>query len=307
MTSFYIRRASTAAVCAGGAMLWGGFPSCEEKVNSSNVAFSPTEFRKFKLRASEAVSHNAKLFRFDLPSDHHETGLVVASCLVAKAVIDGKTVVRPYTPVSLNRKFTSLLFRLVLIFPDQKGYVDLLVKTYPSPGGLMSRHISDDLVPGDYLEMKGPFKKIDYTPNMKQKIGMIAGGTGITPMLQIIREALSNPLDTTEITLIYANVTEDDILLRDELDALQYLYPSFKVYYTLDQPPSTWKSGKGFVSAEMVSSFLPKPNDDCMVLVCGPKGMVSHVAGPKGPKNSQGEVGGLLKALGFKDDQVFKF
>jgi len=106
---------------------------------------------------------------------------------------------------------------------NQKGFVDLIIKSYPKPGGIMSRHIQS-LRPGiDHVEMKGPFKKIDYRPNMCKKLGMIAGGTGITPMLQIIREVLSNPEDRTEISLIFANVSEDDILLRDELDALAYL------------------------------------------------------------------------------------
>jgi cytochrome-b5 reductase len=45
---------------------------------------------------------------------------------------------------------------------------------------------------------------------------MIAGGTGITPMLQLIREMLQNPDESIELRLIFANQSEDDILLRDE-------------------------------------------------------------------------------------------
>jgi cytochrome-b5 reductase len=254
-------------------------------------ALSDKEFRAFKLRSSERLSDNTRLYRFELPSAQHEAGLNVASCLVVRATVDGKSVVRPYTPVSLNH---------------QRGYVDLLIKTYPAPGGQMSRHI-EQLAPGDELEMKGPFKKVEYKANMHKKIGMIAGGTGITPMLQVIREVLSNPNDRTEIRLVFANVTEDDILLRDELDALQYLYPAFKVFYTLDKPPAGWKGGKGFVSAQMIQAHLPKPDEDCLLLVCGPKGLLAHVSGEKGPQNSQGPLGGLLKELGFLDDKVYKF
>lgn len=119
-----------------------------------------------------------------------------------------QTITRPYTPVSQN---------------GQKGYVDLIIKSYPKPGGIMSRHIQS-LRPGvDVVEMKGPFKKIEYRANMYKKMGMIAGGTGITPMLQIIREVLSNPDDRTQVSLVFANISEEDILLRDELDALAYL------------------------------------------------------------------------------------
>lgn len=81
---------------------------------------------------------------------------------------------RPYTPVSRN---------------TQKGYFDLIVKVYDS--GVMSKHLGS-LSPGDSLEVKGPIPKIEYRPNMKKRIGMIAGGSGITPMYQVILEVLSN-------------------------------------------------------------------------------------------------------------------
>lgn len=259
---------------------------------SKKVALSTNEYREFKLIKTEQVSHNTTLQRFSLPSPEHESGLTVASCIVARAMINGKQVVRPYTPVSLN---------------GQKGYVELLIKSYPVPGGLMSRHIQS-LKPGkDTLEMKGPFKKIEYRPNMKKHIGMCAGGTGITPMLQIVREILSNPDDRTQVSLIFANVTEEDILLRAELDALVFLYPNFKVYYTLDRPPSGWQGGQGFISEEMIRKNLPPPGDDTLILVCGPKGLVEHVSGPKETKESQGPLQGLLQKIGYTQEQVYKF
>jgi cytochrome-b5 reductase len=267
------------------------FTKTEEK-KERKIALSPSEFRSFKLHSSEQVSHNTCRQKFELPSPDHETGLPVASCIVARAEIDGKVIVRPYTPVSLN---------------NQRGYVELVIKSYPAPGGVMSRHIQG-LRPGlDTLEMKGPFKKIEYSPNMKKKIGMIAGGTGVTPMLQVIREVLSNPEDHTEVSLLFANVSEQDILLRSELDALAYLYPNFKVYYTLDKPPSGWQGGKGFVSAEMIQKRMPSPSDDNLILVCGPKGLMEHISGPKEQKDQQGPLSGLLKSAGYTESQVFKF
>jgi cytochrome-b5 reductase len=107
--------------------------------NQDKVAFSPNEFRPFTLERTEFISSNSTRQRFLLQSPEHQTGLTVASCIVAKAEIDGKVVVRPYTPISLN---------------EQRGFVELLVKSYPAPGGLMSRHIQS-LKPGQTLEMKG--------------------------------------------------------------------------------------------------------------------------------------------------------
>ncbi|KAL4558172.1 hypothetical protein LXL04_036370 [Taraxacum kok-saghyz] len=57
---------------------------------------------------------------------------------------------------------------------------------------------------------------IRYTPNMKKHIGMNAGGSGITPRLQVIEAIVKNPDDTTKVSLIYANVSPDDILLKKE-------------------------------------------------------------------------------------------
>lgn len=67
------------------------------------------------------------------------------------------------------------------------------------------------------MQMKGPFQKISYQPNKWKRIGMIAGGSGLTPMLQVVFEALKRaPLDdNTQITLVFANVSEEDIILKD--------------------------------------------------------------------------------------------
>jgi cytochrome-b5 reductase len=99
---------------------------------------------------------------------------------------------------------------------------------------------------------------------------MIAGGTGITPMLQIIRAVLKNPDDKTKISLIYANVSVEDILLKQELDELVTIYPGrFKVYYVLNNSPPGWTGGVGFVSKAHIEEHMPKSSDDIKILLCG--------------------------------------
>jgi cytochrome-b5 reductase len=99
---------------------------------------------------------------------------------------------------------------------------------------------------------------------------MIAGGTGITPMLQIIRAALKNSDDQTRLSLIYANVNFEDILLKNELDALVKKHGArFKVYYVLNNPPPVWDGGIGFVSKEQIQNHMPPPSDDIKILLCG--------------------------------------
>ncbi len=99
---------------------------------------------------------------------------------------------------------------------------------------------------------------------------MIAGGTGITPMLQIIRAALKNPQDPTRLSLVYANVNYEDILLKKELDELADKYPSrFKVFHVLNNPPKGWTGGIGFVSKEQIATHLPASHDNIKILLCG--------------------------------------
>lgn len=208
----------------------------------------------------------------------------------------GKAVIRPYTP-------TSPL--------EQKGSFDLIVKAYP--GGKVSKHFAG-LQPGDVVECKGPFKKFDYVPNGWRAVGMVAGGSGITPMYQLIHTILSNPRDKTEIRLVYASRSEEDIILKEELDALAVLHPQFKVVYTVDAPKDAakWQGKTGYISKDMLASFLPPPQAEgeelhYKVLVCGPPGMMKTVSGEKKSPADQGELTGLLKDMKYSQAQVFKY
>ncbi len=188
-----------------------------------------------------------------------------------------RVAIRSYTPIS---------------DPDSLGYFELLVKTYPN--GTVSKYLSE-LKIGDMVEVKGPKGSFEYDPKNTKQLGMIAGGTGITPMYQVIKHALSLPDDKTYFSLVYANVNEDDILLRLELDQLASSHPDrFKVYYTLDNPPSRWKEGSGFVTSEMITNHLPRPAKDAKILICGPPPMVASMF-----KHCE--------SIGYSTDMLFKF
>ncbi|KAL4571512.1 hypothetical protein LXL04_018272 [Taraxacum kok-saghyz] len=287
------------------------------------AALDSKKWQAFKLQEKATVSHNTHVYRFSF-DPNLKLGLGVASCLITRQVpkhlksfsftnklhkkllissiilgfrvpsgqdANGKTkyVIRPYTPIS---------------DPDSKGYFDLMIKVYPE--GNMSQHFAK-LEPGDVVEVKGPVEKVGYTPNMKKHIGMIAGGSGITPMLQVIEAILKNPDDNTKVSLVYANVSPDDILLKKRLDMLAATHPNLKVFYTVDNPSKYWVGGTGFISKDMALKGLPAPSDDTLILVCGPPGMMKHIAGDKGKDKSQGEVIGILKDLGYTEEMVYKF
>ncbi|KAK2496834.1 hypothetical protein MC885_013896 [Smutsia gigantea] len=83
-----------------------------------------------------------------------------------------------------------------------------------------------------------PDKKSDPVIKMVKCVGMIAGGTGITPMLQVIRAIMKDPDDHTVCHLLFANQTEKDILLRPELEELRNEHSTrFKLWYTVDRAP----------------------------------------------------------------------
>lgn len=205
-----------------------------------------------------------------------------------------------------------------------EGEFSLVIKVYrPAPpkfpdGGLMSQHL-DDLSIGDKILMKGPKGHMEWFLNSSkpgsftvkplgqpreerfcQQIGMMSGGTGITPMLQILHAIFRDgkPSDIN-VNMIYANQTEDDILVRKELEALQEEFPSrFHLWYTLDRPPKKeWKYSTGFINAKMVEEHLlfEDKSKPTQFYICGPPPMVKFACLP------------ALEAAGFskKDWVIF--
>ena len=154
---------------------------------------------------------------------------------------------------------------------------------------------------------------------------------------------LANPKDRTKLQLVFANQTEADILLKKEIDDRAAAHPGrLSVYYVVDKSSSWfWKGGtvrgwdsnprpapavrapsfrrvtrvplpswKGYVTEAMLKEHMPPPSADSMIFVCGPPPMYKAICGPKGtpedPK-AQGELGGLLKKMGYETPRVFKF
>ncbi|GAA5936492.1 hypothetical protein JCM10213_000334 [Rhodosporidiobolus nylandii] len=220
-------------------------------------ALDPAQWQKFKLVEKIVISPNTAIYRFELPKGRI-LGLPIGQHVSVSATINGKLIQRSYTPTSSD---------------DDVGFFDLLIKSYPT--GNISRHFGE-LKVGDYVDVKGPKGQMRYAPGFAANIGMIAGGTGITPMLQIIRAALKNPKDTTKMSLIYANVNPEDILLKSQLDELAAAHPNrFEVYYVLNNPPVGWEGGVGFVSKEMIEQRLAPFADDAKMLLCGPPPMMT--------------------------------
>ncbi|OBZ87736.1 NADH-cytochrome b5 reductase 1 [Choanephora cucurbitarum] len=245
----------------------------------------PATFKRFKLIEKTPVSHNTCKYRFQLPYPDDALGLPIGQHIAIMAEINGKKISRSYTPIT----------------PEQdRGHFDLVIKSYPT--GNISK-LMGELKVGDSVGIRGPKGNFAYRRNMVRAIGMIAGGTGITPMLQIIRRICYDPSDTTKIDLIFANITLGDILLKDELDTMATDCPDqFQVHYVLERPPSDWSGETGFVTKEMVQKYCPAPAHDIKLLLCGPLLMM------KAMTSITTELGYQKpRAVSKMEDQVYKF
>ena len=124
-----------------------------------------------------------------------------------------------------------------------------------------------------------------------KNVGMIAGGTGITPMLQLLTAIFKDPADTTRVWLLFANQSEDDILVREELEATQKAHPDrFHLWYTVDRPPSDWAYSSGFINAAMLREHMAPAGADTQICICGPPPMITYACKP------------AFKELGHKEE-----
>ena len=255
---------------------------------------SGLSFQNLKLRSSEDVNHNTKRLRFDLPSPDAISGLSPVSAVLIKATVNGTWLptLRPYTPIS---------------DPNERGHIDLLVKRYPD--GKMSKHLHA-LQPGQTLSFKtGPLEGYPWTPNQHAHVALVAGGAGITPIYQLTQAILGNPQDRTKITLVFGVNTDADLLFQEEFAALERKFGDrFRCVYTVSSPVKDSGYPKGYVTRELLEKVIPSAKEDGVkVLFCGPPAMEKAIAGPRGMlPGSQGAVGGVLKELGYSQDQVFK-
>lgn len=122
-------------------------------------------------------------------------------------------------------------------------------------------------------------------------------------MFQLIRAICEDKSDDTEVSLIYANRSESDILLKHALDRYARENPKkFKVFYMLDSAGPSWTGGVGHVTIEELRQRMPKPSVDSKVLLCGPPGLVNAT------KKSLGQLGFEQPgAVSRMTDQIFCF
>lgn len=157
-------------------------------------------------------------------------------------------------------------------------------------GGVASNWIHHTVRPGMTLRVRGPSGSFVYHPsNVPKRLVLIGGGSGITPLMGILRTAIA-ATPHVPVHLLYANRSAEDVIFRDELARLQATYPQFSLHHVLERegglPCTVGRVGRAELEAALGGQIA-----DARIYLCGPDGMMAVV---------QEE----LKALGVGDSQV---
>ncbi len=164
-------------------------------------------------------------------------------------------------------------------FVDQ----DLAVTVKRVDKGLMSNWLPDHLKVGDKVKVMEPMGQFttEFATTNKRHLIMFAGGSGITPMMSIIKSTLSKEPESI-CSLIYCNRDSESIIFKDEFDQMQTKDEGrLHVIHVLDNAPMNWQGYSGLLNHEMLKKLFERiPDwgiDKSTYLMCGPEGMMKNV------------------------------
>jgi len=151
--------------------------------------------------------------------------------------------------------------------PTEKGYIEFTKKITESNFS----KILNDLKAGDSLKIQFPFGKFTLD-DPGAKIAFLSGGIGITPIRSICKYTVDKKLGT-DIILIYANRSFEDIVFKEDFDLMQKEYPKLKVAHVLCEPAPGFKSTIGLINAQIIKDEVPDYANR-KFYICGPPAMV---------------------------------
>ncbi|KAF4125294.1 nitrate reductase (NAD(P)H) [Geosmithia morbida] len=268
----------------------------EKQPDPSRAVFLQSKaWTKALLETKTKVSPDSFIFTFKLDHADQSIGLPTGQHLMMRLrdPVTREAIIRPYTPLSESW---------------EKGYLRILIKVYyDTPGrkgGKMTQALAA-IPPGHFVEFKGPVGKFEYLGRGRctvsgqsrriRRFVMVCGGSGITPIFQVLGAVLNDPDDPTECLVLDGNRDEHDILCRADLDYLATVNEKrCNLIYTLTKPGPEWKGATGRLDEAFLNEKVgpPPPTNDQedVVLVCGPESMeksVKSIFGKLGWKDSQ--------------------
>lgn len=255
---------------------------------------NPRAWATAPLHSKKVISWDTRIFTFKLQSETQTLGLPVGKHLMIRLrdPTTGEAIIRAYTPISDQSK---------------AGFIDVLVKVYfdtrEVKGGKMTKAM-DALPLGHGVDFKGPIGKFEYhgrglcsingQKRTVNRFAMICGGSGITPIFQVLRAVMQDTNDGTECTVLNGNRLVEDILCKEDLDEMiRGNEHRARVLYTLTKAPEGWTGLRGRIGAELVEAHCTK-DDRTLVLICGPEPL-------------EKSIHMVLKDQGWGDDQILFF
>ena len=224
--------------------------------------FSPDQFinrlhpDRLSLQVADIITETSSTKTFRLVSKDRELPPFQAGQYISLFLeIDGIRTSRPYSISSP---------------PHLREYYDITVRRVEN--GLVSNFLLDDLVIGNDLVSSGPAGHFYFNPLIHSKnMICLAGGSGITPFMSIIREIVECGLDRS-ITLFYGNKTTDDIIFHAELGRISARFDSINYIPVIEDPSNDYIGACGFMTAELIKEILGDLTDKSF-FICGPQGM----------------------------------
>jgi ferredoxin-NADP reductase/DMSO/TMAO reductase YedYZ heme-binding membrane subunit len=213
---------------------------------------------KLKLARIFPETHDVKTFRFvnpnggALPFEH-----VAGQYINLKLTIDGKRVNRSYTIASA---------------PTRNHYVEISVKR--APKGYGSVHLHDTWKEGDLVDVSAPAGKFFFAGHESERVVLVAGGIGITPMMSVVR-SLTDRGWAGEMYLVFSVRKKQDVVFAHEIMDLQERWNNLHVLITLtNDPDAEWSGARGQINKEMIEAFIPSFKHG-PVMLCGPDPMMT--------------------------------
>ena len=219
----------------------------------------PHQIREYILRISEIrdETHSVKSFKVELPKDAN-IDFYPGQFFMVSFVNEPE--------IKLSRAYS------IASSPLNKNYLEIaLDKVGPFTTKLFS------MKEGDLLKFKGPYGKFYFNEGMKNNLVLIAGGTGITPLIGIIRYCADKNL-SNNIRLIYSVKTPQDIIYREDLEKIKNRNRNFDYAVTVTRAgdESAWNGRKGRIDVELLKENIEDAGGSVYFL-CGSKEFVHSI------------------------------
>jgi len=146
--------------------------------------------------------------------------------------------------------------------------------------GEVSPYLLDELRVGDRLELRGPIGGyFVWTGAVSGPLCLIAGGSGITPLMAMLRhrDRLSA---RAPAVLLYSARSLEDVIYREELNSMGYRDSNMRVVYTLTrEQPKGWTGHRGRIDKTLLAANCFPPAQNPAIYVCGPTAFVEIISG----------------------------